>query len=148
MSHLRSAQLREALLRVSPQHPLQKKIAAAEQHLQATAQRVPAPQNAVGTAKERFERTLLRAMFNGLGALHPVTFLAWRSGQPAIVRGQPCRVRSGLSNGTDNLVVVRYDSVQPLAGTAETTPLGIEFLADLQPCPCGGYLHPRACRPQ
>lgn len=130
--------LRQALLRAT-QHPLAARIAAAA---------VPAAPLATPNPRERYEQDLLRALARGMGNLHPVSFPAWRGGRPALARQQPCRVRGGLSDGQTEMVVVRYDHPQPLAGTTETTQLGIEFLHDLAPCPCGGYLHPRACAPR
>jgi hypothetical protein len=139
-------QLREALSRVAKEHPLHQQLTVARIRAeQPPANRALVPEL---TARERAEQSIKHAQYAGVGNLHPVTFLMWPSGRPIVARGRTCRILGGLSDGTSELLIVRYDHLVPLEGTSEKTSLGLEYLTDVHACPCGGYTHPGACSPK
>lgn len=96
-----------------------------------------------------YERQLKKSAFVGLGNLRPCGHTDWRPGGPALADGKPCRVKWGLVDGEERLVVVIYDQHRvTVTGSQKTSPLGVVPVAKLEPCNCMGYIHTRGCKPR
>jgi len=98
---------------------------------------------------EEFHRRLRRTSREGLGSLLPCSLCAWPPAAPALAAGKPCRIRWGLSDGTQECVVVTFEYPQPIAGMGGmSTTLGFFSAAELSPCNCRGYVHKHGCTPR
>jgi len=142
-------QLQTALTKAASQTPNNRLREMTELALKRSMRPKRAKRKPIADPVKDYHQMIKSTEYDGLGALHPCSFINWRPGSAVKVDGDTGRIKWGLTDGKVEVVVILFDYQRSVTGVKGVKSFyGFSNVEHLQPCTCKGYLHTGTCKPE
>lgn len=139
--------LRTALSEAAKENPnLANMVKTAEKKLDRRKRRKALTPQQLGKRMQKAHDSAIQKAMKpefGLWGMQPASLLKARPGRNVLAHGCPAKIICGLTDGENELVIVKYALPQPLKNNpaGKHTLYGVALPQDLKPCNCRGFIH-------